>query len=114
MAVSDLLPRKSMGSKSRRQTLHDRLDYDQKKEKTKDGELVSSYMCSPETVARSETAIRIPPFSILHFTIYNPMPVLHVWEQNVKLSSGRAVRYNLFHSRRAADCLQSPGCVGKG
>jgi hypothetical protein len=51
MAVSDLLPRKSMGSKSRRQTLHDRLDYDQKKEKTKDGELVSSYMCSPETVA---------------------------------------------------------------
>ncbi len=51
MAVSDLLPRKSMGSKSRRQTLHDRLDYDQKEEKTKDGELVSSYMCSPETAA---------------------------------------------------------------
>ncbi len=36
MAVSDLLPRKSMGSKSRRQTLHDRLDYDQKEKKTKD------------------------------------------------------------------------------
>ena len=36
MAVSDLLPRKSMGSKSRRQTLHDRLDYDQKKEKPKE------------------------------------------------------------------------------
>lgn len=51
MAISDLLPRKSMGSKSRRQTLHDRLDYDQKEEKTKDGELVSSYMCSPETAA---------------------------------------------------------------
>lgn len=51
MAISDLLPRKSMGSRSRRQTLHDRLDYDQKKEKTKDGELVSSYMCSPETAA---------------------------------------------------------------
>ncbi len=51
MAVSDLLPRKSMGSKSRRQTLHDRLDYDQKEKKTKDGELVSSYMCSPETAA---------------------------------------------------------------
>ena len=51
MAVSDLLPRKSMGSRSRSQTLHDRLDYDQKKEKTKDGELVSSYMCSPETAA---------------------------------------------------------------
>lgn len=51
MAISDLLPRKSMGSKSRRQTLHDRLDYDQKEEKTNDGELVSSYMCSPETAA---------------------------------------------------------------
>lgn len=46
MAVSDLLPRKSMGSKSRRQTLHDRLDYDQKEKKTKDGELVSSYICA--------------------------------------------------------------------
>lgn len=51
MAISDLLPRKSMGSKSRRQTLHDRLNYDQKEEKTNDGELVSSYMCSPETAA---------------------------------------------------------------
>ena len=40
-----------MGSKSRSQTLHDRLDYDQKEEKTKGGELVSSYMCSPETAA---------------------------------------------------------------
>ena len=38
MAVSDLLPRKAMGSKSRSQTLHDRLDYDQKEEKTKGGE----------------------------------------------------------------------------
>ncbi len=51
MAISDLLPRKAMGSKTRGQTLHDRLDYDQKKEKTKDGELVSSYMCCPETAA---------------------------------------------------------------
>lgn len=51
MAISDLLPRKSMGSKSRRQTLHDRLNYDQKEEKTNDGELVSSYMCSPKTAA---------------------------------------------------------------
>lgn len=51
MAISDLLPRKAMGSKSRSQTLHDRLDYDQKKEKTEDGELVASYMCSPETAA---------------------------------------------------------------
>ena len=51
MAISDLLPRKAMGSKTRGQTLHDRLDYDQKKEKTEDGELVSSYMCCPETAA---------------------------------------------------------------
>lgn len=51
MAISDLLPRKAMGSKSRKQTLHDRLDYDQKEEKTQDGELVSSYMCQPETAA---------------------------------------------------------------
>ena len=51
MAVSDLLPRKAAGSKSRRQTLHDRLDYDRKEEKTKGGALVASYMCSPETAA---------------------------------------------------------------
>lgn len=57
MAVSDLLPRKAAGSKSRRQTLHDRLDYDQKEEKTNGGELVVSYMCSPETAAEEfETA----------------------------------------------------------
>ena len=29
----------------------ERHSYDQKPEKTKDGELVSSYMCSPETAA---------------------------------------------------------------
>ena len=29
-----------------------RLDYDQKPEKTRNGELVSSYMCSPETAAQ--------------------------------------------------------------
>ena len=50
MAVSDLFPRKAK-SKSRAQTLNDRLDYDQKEEKTKDGELVSCYMCQPETAA---------------------------------------------------------------
>ncbi len=46
MAVSDLLPRKAAGSKSRKQTLHDRLDYDQNEEKTNGGTLVTSYMCS--------------------------------------------------------------------
>lgn len=51
MAISDLLPRKTMGTKSRRQTLYERLGYDQKAEKTRDGELVSCYMCQPETAA---------------------------------------------------------------
>lgn len=51
MAISDLLPRKTMESKTLAQTLSDRLDYDQKAEKTKDGALVSSFMCSPESAA---------------------------------------------------------------
>ena len=45
MAISNLLPRKAVGSRTRGQTLHDRLGYDQKEEKTGGGELVSSYMC---------------------------------------------------------------------
>ena len=59
MAVSDLLPRKAAKGKSRRQTLHDRLDYDRKDEKTKGGELVSSYMCSPETAAEEFEASKL-------------------------------------------------------
>lgn len=51
MAISNLLPRKAAASKTRRQTLHDRLDYDRKEEKTRGGMLVSSYMCNPETAA---------------------------------------------------------------
>lgn len=51
MAISDLLPRKTMGSKSRRQSLKDRLDYDQKEEKTQDGEYITSYMCCPGSAA---------------------------------------------------------------
>ena len=51
MAVSSLLPRKAMGSRTRKQMLHDCLQYDQKEEKTNGGELVTSYMCSPETAA---------------------------------------------------------------
>lgn len=52
MAISDLLPRKVMGSKNLKQTLADRLDYDQKDEKTEGGELVTTYMCSPESAAQ--------------------------------------------------------------
>ena len=51
MAFSNILPRKIMRSRTRQQSMAERHDYDQKAEKTNDGELVSSYMCSPETAA---------------------------------------------------------------
>lgn len=51
MAVSSLLPRKAAGGKPRRQALRERVEYDRKGEKTRGGELVTSYMCSPETAA---------------------------------------------------------------
>ncbi len=51
MAISNLLPRKTMRNRTRLQSMAERHDYDQKAEKTKDGELVSSYMCSPESAA---------------------------------------------------------------
>ena len=40
-----------MRNRTRQQSMADRHDYDQKAEKTQDGELVSSFMCSPETAA---------------------------------------------------------------
>ena len=49
MAISNLYPRKTM--RNRRRFMIDLLDYDQKAEKTNDGELVSSYMCQPESAA---------------------------------------------------------------
>ena len=49
MAISSLYPRKTMHN--RRRFMMDRLDYDQKAEKTIDGELVSSFMCLPESAA---------------------------------------------------------------
>ena len=51
MAISNILPRKIMRNRTRQQSMADRHDYDQKAEKTNDGELVSFYMCSPETAA---------------------------------------------------------------
>ena len=51
MAVSNIFPRKIMRNRTRQQSMADRHDYDQKAEKTNNGELVSSYMCSPETAA---------------------------------------------------------------
>ena len=49
MAISSLYPRKTM--RNRRRFMADRLDYDQKAEKTIGGDLVSSYMCLPESTA---------------------------------------------------------------
>ena len=51
MAISNLLARKKMRNRTRLQSMAERHDYDQKPEKTNDGELVSAYMCSPETAA---------------------------------------------------------------
>ena len=54
MAISNILPRKIMKNRTRQQSMAERHDYDQKEEKTDGGELVSSYMCSPETAAVSQ------------------------------------------------------------
>lgn len=51
MAISNILPRKIMKNRTRQQSMAERHDYDQEEEKTDGGELVSSYMCSPETAA---------------------------------------------------------------
>ena len=51
MAISQLYPRKIMRNWTRQRSMADRLEYDQQPVKTNDGELVSSYMCSPETAA---------------------------------------------------------------
>lgn len=52
MAISSILPRKTMKNHTRQQSMAACHDYDQKAEKTNGGELVSSYMCSPETAAQ--------------------------------------------------------------
>ena len=51
MAISSILPRKTMRNRTRQQSMAARHGYDQKPEKTSGGELVSSFMCSPETAA---------------------------------------------------------------
>ena len=52
MAISHLQPRKTMKNRTRLQSMKKAHNYDQKDEKTRDGELVSSYMCSPESAAQ--------------------------------------------------------------
>ena len=51
MSISSIYPRKTMTNRTRLQSMAKPHKYDQKAEKTKDGELVSSYMCSPESAA---------------------------------------------------------------
>ena len=52
MAISKILPRKVMKNRTRQQSMADRHDYDQKPEKTQDGELVMSHMCSPDVCCK--------------------------------------------------------------
>lgn len=59
MAVSDLLPRKKTRSRSRLQTMRDRIGYDMKEEKTADGALISAYMCCPESAAEEFEVSRL-------------------------------------------------------
>ena len=83
MAISNILPRKIMRNRTRQQSMSERHDYDQKAEKTNDGELVSSYMCSPETAAEEfeiskqlyhQITGRSQPKSrdVLMYTLFNP------------------------------------------
>lgn len=51
MAVVKLLPRKAAPAQGRQQSMVERLDYDANPDKTREGRLVSSYMCQPETAA---------------------------------------------------------------
>lgn len=51
MAISSIRARKTMRNRTRQQSMAERHSYDQKPEKTRDGELVSAYMCTPETAA---------------------------------------------------------------
>ena len=51
MAISNIYSRKTMKNRTRLQSMAKPHKYDQKAEKTKDGELVSSYMCLPESAA---------------------------------------------------------------
>ena len=60
VAISNILPRKTMQNRTPVQSMSARLDYDQKEEKTRGGELVSSYMCSPDAFCQGEFQIIFP------------------------------------------------------
>ena len=52
VAISNILPRKTMQNRTRQQSMAERHDYDQKAEKTNNGELVSAYMCTPDVCCK--------------------------------------------------------------
>lgn len=59
MAVVKLLPRKAAPAQGRQQSMEERLGYDANPDKTREGRLVSSYMCQPETAAAEFEASKI-------------------------------------------------------
>lgn len=59
MAIAKLLPRKATPTKTRAQSMAARHDYDSNPDKTRGGELVSSYMCQPESAAAEFEASKL-------------------------------------------------------
>lgn len=59
MAIAKLLPRKAAPTKSRAQSMTDRIDYDANPGKTREGELISAYMCQPESAAAEFEASKL-------------------------------------------------------
>lgn len=59
MAIAKLLPRKAAPTKTRAQSMTARHDYDGNPDKTRGGELVSSYMCQPESAAAEFEASKL-------------------------------------------------------
>ena len=52
MAISNLMPRKTMRNRSRPQSINERIEYDEQDIKTQNGKLISSFQCSPESAAQ--------------------------------------------------------------
>ena len=59
MAVAKLLPRKAAPTKTRAQSMAARHEYDGNPDKTRAGELVSSFMCQPESAAAEFEASKL-------------------------------------------------------
>lgn len=59
MAIVKLLPRKAAPTRTRAQSMIDRHDYDANPDKTREGELVSSYLCQPESAAAEFEASKL-------------------------------------------------------